>query len=195
MTPKILVLAGSIKAASVNVKLANVAQLVLAQLGADVTRISLIDYPLPLVDEDLKSLEGIPQNAMKLGRLIASHDGVFLASPEYNASIPPLLKNAIDWVSLIKADNSKPFAPWQGRYIALGAASPGKLGGMRSLNHLRSVMMAVGTQIVTEQCSVGGAGSAFDDDGRLTDERTEGMLNKTCKSLVDHCKRHAIHSR
>ena len=127
---------------------------------------------------------------MKLGRMIAAHDGLFIASPEYNASIAPLLKNAIDWVSLIARDGEKPFKAWNGRYIALGSASNGRLGGIRSLNHLRSVMMAVGTQIITEQCSVSDAAAAFDEDGRLTDERTAGILNRTCKSLIDHCKRH-----
>ncbi|MDF1779402.1 MAG: NAD(P)H-dependent oxidoreductase [Rhizobiaceae bacterium] len=190
MTPSILVVAGSTRSGSINGKLADAAQLALAQFGGDVTRISLLDYPLPLVNEDLKKQKGIPENAMKLGRMIAAHDGLFIASPEYNASIAPLLKNAIDWVSLIARDGEKPFKAWNGRYIALGSASNGRLGGIRSLNHLRSVMMAVGTQIITEQCSVSDAAAAFDEDGRLTDERTAGILNRTCKSLIDHCKRH-----
>tara|TARA_R110000751_G_scaffold107645_8_gene204057 strand:- start:149377 stop:149961 length:585 start_codon:yes stop_codon:yes gene_type:complete len=190
MTPSILVVAGSTRSGSINGKLADAAQLTLAQFGGDVTRISLLDYPLPLVNEDLKKQKGIPENAMKLGRMIAAHDGLFIASPEYNASIAPLLKNAIDWVSLIARDGEKPFKAWNGRYIALGSASNGRLGGIRSLNHLRSVMMAVGTQIITEQCSVSDAAAAFDEDGRLTDERTAGILNRTCKSLIDHCKRH-----
>lgn len=190
MTPSILVVAGSTRSGSINGKLADAAQLGLAQFGGDVTRISLLDYPLPLVNEDLKKQKGIPENAMKLGRMIAAHDGLFIASPEYNASIAPLLKNAIDWVSLIARDGEKPFKAWNGRYIALGSASHGRLGGIRSLNHLRSVMMAVGTQIITEQCSVSDAAAAFDEDGRLTDERTAGILNRTCKSLIDHCKRH-----
>ena len=190
MTPSILVVAGSTRSGSINGKLADAAQLTLAQFGGDVTRISLLDYPLPLVNEDLKKQKGIPENAMKLGRMIAAHDGLFIASPEYNASIAPLLKNAIDWVSLIARDGEKPFKAWNGRYIALGSASNGRLGGIRSLNHLRSVMMAVGTQIITKQCSVSDAAAAFDEDGRLTDERTAGILNRTCKSLIDHCKRH-----
>lgn len=192
MTPKILVLPGSIKSKSVNAKLANAAQLKLAHLGADVTRLSLLDYSLPLVNEDLKSDKGIPDNAMKLGRMIAMHEGVFLATPEYNASIPPLLKNAIDWVSLISSDGDALLKPWQDRYVALGAASPGRLGGIRSLSHLRSVLVSVGAQVLSQQVSVGHAKDAFDVDGSLVDERTAGILERTCKSLVDHCKRHGI---
>ncbi|MEX3010887.1 NADPH-dependent FMN reductase [Hoeflea sp. TYP-13] len=190
MTPRILVFAGSVKSTSINAKLANAAQVTLAQLGADVTRISLLDYPLPLVNEDLRAEKGIPENAMQLGRMIADHGGVFIASPEYNSSIPPLLKNTIDWISLISKDGERSLKPWLGRYIALGSASNGKLGGLRGLYHLRSVMMSVGSQIVTEQCSVSGASDAFDEDGRIIDERTDGMLQKACKSLIDHCQRH-----
>ncbi|WP_136657918.1 NAD(P)H-dependent oxidoreductase [Nitratireductor sp. XY-223] len=190
MTPRILVFAGSTKSNSINAKLADAAQLVLAQMGADVTRISLLDYPMPIVNEDLKAREGIPMGAMNLGRLIAENEGLFVVSPEYNASIPPLLKNTIDWVSLISDDGGRRLKPWNGRYVALGAASNGKLSGIRCLYHLRAVMMAVGTQVITEQCAVGGASSAFDEDGRVADERAAGMLEKTCRSLVDHCKRH-----
>lgn len=187
MIPKILVLPGSNRSGAFSAALAASAALELAQQGADVTRISLIDYPLPIVDEDLKTQSGIPDNAMKLGRLIAAHHGVFLCSPEYNASIPPLLKNMIDWVSLISKDGERELKPWSGHYVALGSSSNGKFAGIRGLNHLRTVMINVGTQVVSEQCSVGGAADAFEADGRLKDERTQAMLAKTCKSLILHC--------
>jgi chromate reductase len=187
MTSRVLVIPGSNRTGSFNVALAAAVSVELAQQGADVTRISLTDYPLPLVDEDLKNESGIPENAMKLGRLIAGHDGVFLCCPEYNSSIPPLLKNMIDWVSLISRDGDKPLKPWAGRYIALGSASNGKFAGIRGLYHVRSVMMNVGTQVITEQCSVGGAASAFDESGNLIDERTQAMLAGACRSLITHC--------
>lgn len=187
MTPRILVLPGSNRSGSFNASLAAAASVELAGQGADVSRISLVDYPLPLVDENLKNETGIPENAMKLGRLIAAHDGVFLCCPEYNSSIPPLLKNMIDWVSLITKDGDRRFKPWAGRYVALGSASNGKLGGIRGLYHVRSVMVNVGTQVISEQCAVSGAAEAFDADGRLKDERTNAMLANTCKSLIRHC--------
>ncbi len=192
MTPKILVLPGSIRSASFNIRLADAAQLKLAHLGADVTRLSLLDYPLPIVNEGLKADKGIPDNAMKLGRIIAAHEGVFLASPEYNGSIPPLLKNAIDWVSLISADGGVLLKPWRDRTVALGAASPGRLGGIRCLAHLRAVMVNVGTQVLSQQVSVSQARDAFDADGALIDERANGMLERTCSALVDHCRRHGM---
>jgi len=187
MTPRILVLPGSNRNGSFNAALAATASLELAGQGADVSRISLADYPLPLVDENLKNETGVPENAVKLGRLIAAHSGVFLCCPEYNSSIPPLLKNMIDWVSLITRDGDRAFKPWQGRYVALGSASNGKLGGIRGLYHVRSVMVNVGTQVISEQCAVSGAADAFEADGRLKDERTQAMLASTCKSLIRHC--------
>ncbi|OCW56081.1 NADPH-dependent FMN reductase [Hoeflea olei] len=187
MNPKILVIPGSNRSGSFNVSLAAAVSVELARQGADVTRISLIDYPLPIVDEDLKAASGIPENAMKLGRLIAAQDGVFLCCPEYNSSIPPLLKNMIDWVSLISKDGDRPFRPWAGRFVALGSASDGKLSGIRGLYHVRSVMMNVGTQVISEQCSLGGASKGFDEDGRIRDERTQSMLEKTCAALISHC--------
>ncbi len=187
MNPRILVFPGSIRTGSFNASLAAAAALELAVQGADVTRISLADYPLPIVDEDLKNHSGIPENAMKLGRLVAAHDGVFLCSPEYNSSIPPLLKNAIDWVSLISHDAERPFKPWADRTVALGSASNGKFAGIRGLYHLRSVMMNVGTQVISEQCSIGGAANGFDEEGRIKDEATAAMLQKTCGSLIAHC--------
>jgi len=187
MTPRILVLPGSNRSGSFNASLAAAASVELARQGADVTRISLVDYPLPIVDEDLKNQSGVPENAMKLGRLIAAHQGVFLCCPEYNSSIPPLLKNMIDWVSLISRDGDRPFKPWAGRYVALGSASNGKFAGIRGLYHVRSVMANVGTQVISEQCSVSGAADAFEADGRLKDERTGAMLVSTCKSLIAHC--------
>tara|TARA_R110002020_G_scaffold255539_1_gene469297 strand:- start:689 stop:1270 length:582 start_codon:yes stop_codon:yes gene_type:complete len=187
MNPKILVIPGSNRSGSFNASLAAAASVELARQGADVSRISLIDYPLPIVDADLKARSGIPDNAMKLGRLIAAQDGVFLCCPEYNSSIPPLLKNMIDWVSLISKDGDRPFKPWAGRFVALGSASDGKFAGIRGLYHVRSVMMNVGTQVISEQCSVGLAADAFDEDGRLKDERTQTMLVNACKSLLTHC--------
>ena len=187
MIPKILVIPGSNRTGSFNVSLAAAAAVELARQGADVTRVSLIDYPLPLVDEDLKNRSGVPDNAVRLGRLIAAQDGVFLCCPEYNSSIPPLLKNMIDWVSLVSRDGDRPLKPWSGRYIALGSASNGRFAGIRGLYHVRSVMMNVGAQVISEQCSVGGAADAFDEDGRLKDERTAMMLSGACKSLIAHC--------
>ena len=156
--------------------------MLLADMGAETTMISLADYPLPIVDEDLKNDKGVPENALKLARLFAAHDGLFIAAPEYNSSIPPLLKNVLDWVSLVPGD----VKPYAGLMVALGAASNGALGGIRGLYHVRSVLMNVGAHIVTDQAGISGAASAFGEDGLPSNERQRAMLEKTCRSLLEH---------
>lgn len=182
MPAKILLVSGSVRTGSFNVALAQAASKMLAEMGAETTMISLGDYPLPLMDEDLKIEKGIPENALKLARQFAAHDGLFIASPEYNSSIAPLLKNALDWVSVAPKD----IKAYSGLTVALGAATNGALGGIRGLYHLRSVLMNVGAQIVTEQAAVGRAATAFGDDGLPTEERPHKMLQDTCRSLMEH---------
>lgn len=180
---RILVIPGSNRSGSFNVKLAAVAAKELALLGAEVTRISLIDYPLPVYDEDLKSNDGVHKNALKLAEMISVHDGIFIASPEYNSSISPLMKNTVDWISIIRKQDDKPWVPLKGKVVGLGAASPGNLGGVRGLNHLRDVLVSVGCQVISEQTLVPAAGKAFADDGALIAERATKSLSNTCRSL------------
>src|SRR5947199_57062 len=123
MLPKILVFAGSIRTGSHNARLAALATKELMLAGADVTRISLGDYPMPLYDGDLEAHSGPPGNAVKLKSLMAAHQGVFIASPEYNASVTPLLKNAIDWVSRVRERGELPLAVYKNRVFAIGGAS------------------------------------------------------------------------
>src|SRR6266436_7788759 len=99
---KILVIPGSLRTGSLNARLAAVAAYELAQADAEVTRISLGDFPLPIYDGDLQAQSGVPKHAVNLKRMIGAHHGVLIVSPEYNASVPPLLKNAIDWVSRVQ---------------------------------------------------------------------------------------------
>src|SRR5689334_19059507 len=100
--PKILVLAGSIRTGSYNGRLAALAARMLTRADAEVTALSLTDFPLPLYDGDLEARTGPPENAAKLSRLFCAHHGVFMTSPEYNASLTPLLKNTIDWISRVR---------------------------------------------------------------------------------------------
>src|SRR5687768_10636828 len=115
--PKILVFAGSIRSGAFSGRLAAVAAKELALLDAAVTLISLAEYPLPIYDADLETSKGVPENALKLARLIAAQSGVFIATPEYNHSLPPLLKNAIDWVSRPKTGAGLSL---RGRIYAIG---------------------------------------------------------------------------
>jgi NAD(P)H-dependent FMN reductase len=187
--PKILVVPGSLRGGSHNVRLAALASKELVQAEADVTRISLVDYPLPLFDADLANEKGPPANAVTLKRLVSAHRGVFIASPEYNASITPLLKNAIDWISTVREGDEPQLAAFQNRVFALGAASPGRSGGLQSLIALRQVL-AVGCRalVIPEQVSIPNAATAFDEMDQLTDTRAATQLKLVARRLVDYAR-------
>lgn len=187
MTPKILVFAGSNRPGSHSKTLAQAAVKTLALMEAEVTVIGLADYPLPVIDEDMDTQRGIPENAVRLARMFAARDGMFVACPEYNASIAPLLKNAIDWVSMVRSDGTRPVRPFEGIAVALGSASDDQFGGIRCLGHLREVLVAVGAQVVSRQCVIPFAGEAFGEDGMLSADRESAMLEKTCRELIDYC--------
>jgi chromate reductase, NAD(P)H dehydrogenase (quinone) len=185
MSVRILVLNGSNRSGSFSGKLADAAMREILRQEGEVTRIALIDYPLPLMDEDLEREKGIPENALKLARLIASHDGLYIATPEYNGSIPPLLKNVIDWVSRVSRDGDRPLKPYASKVAALGSSSTGTFAGIRAIAHLRAILAHVGIQVVSEQCSVPNAQNAFDDAGFLKDDRTQQNIEKSARSLLE----------
>jgi NAD(P)H-dependent FMN reductase len=185
-TPRILVFAGSIRSGSFNARLAALAARELAGAEAEVTLISLADYPMPLYDGNVEAASGPPDNAVKLKRAMCAHNGVFIASPEYNASISPLLKNTLDWVSRVRDPKEPPLAAFKNRVFALGAASNGTYGGLRSLMALRHVLeLGCGALVIPEQVAVREAASAFDDMDRLKDERTAGVLANVVQRLVE----------
>lgn len=182
---RILVLSGSIRTGSFNSKLAAAAATELGRLDADVSLISLADYPMPIYDGDLEAESGQPENALKLKRLFCANEGIFIASPEYNAGVTPLLKNAIDWVSRVREQGEEPLAAYHGRVFAVGSASPGGFGGMRAQIAVRqSLSLGCGALVIPETCSVPAAHQAFDESGNLKDERARGALSACCKSLV-----------
>jgi chromate reductase len=187
--PKILVIPGSLRAKSYNVRLAALATKELMLADADATRISLLDYPLPIYDADTAETAGPPPNAVKLKQLMSVHQGVFIASPEYNASITPLIKNTIDWVSAVRERGEAPLAAYQNRVFALGGASPGRSGATHSLLALRQVL-AVGCRalVIAEQVTVPNAEQAFDDMDELKDARAAGQLKLVIRKLVDTAK-------
>ena len=184
--PKILVFAGSIRSASYNARLAALAAKELALIGADVSRISLEDYPLPLYDGNLEARSGPPDNALKLKRMMGTHQGVFIASPEYNASIAPLLKNTIDWISRVRERGEAPLAVFKNRVFALGGASDGAYGAMRSLLALRQVLeLGCGALVIPEQIAVVRASEAFDEMDNLKEERAANALKRVLQRLTD----------
>jgi NAD(P)H-dependent FMN reductase len=187
--PKILVIPGSLRSGSHNVRLAALATKELVLAEAEVTRISLADFPLPIYDADVSQAEGPPPNAVKLKRLVCAHRGVFIASPEYNASITPLIKNAIDWISTVREGGEPQLVAYQDRVFALGAASPGRSGGMQSLIALRQVL-AVGCRalVIPEQITIPNAATAFDEMDQLTDARAAAQLKTVTRRLVDYAR-------
>jgi chromate reductase, NAD(P)H dehydrogenase (quinone) len=185
-TPQVLVLAGSIRTGSFNARLAAIAAKEIARAEAEVTRISLLDFPMPLYDGDVEARAGPPANAIKLKRMFCAHQGVFIASPEYNASLTPLLKNTIDWISRVRENKEPPLSAYRNRVFALGAASNGSYGGMRSLMALRqSLELGCGALVIPEQISVREASHAFDENDELKDERSAGLLRALARRLVE----------
>jgi chromate reductase len=185
-SPKILVLAGSLRAKSHNVRLAALASKELALADADVTRISLLDYPLPIYDADLAEKSGPPLNALRLKQLMSAHQGVFIASPEYNASVTPLLKNTIDWISRVRSRDEAPLAVFKGRAFAIGGASNSPYGALRSLMALRQVLeLGCGALVIPDQITVFQAGEAFDEMDNLKDDRAAATLKRVAQRLIE----------
>jgi NAD(P)H-dependent FMN reductase len=184
--PKILVLCGSLRARSFNARLAALATKEITLADADVTRISLEDYPLPLYDADLADKSGPPQHAVNLKRLMSEQQGVLIVSPEYNASITPLIKNTIDWISVVRERGEPPLMAYQNRVFALAGASPRSTGAVHALLALRQIL-AVGCRalVLAEQLSVPNADEAFDEGGELRDPRLAAQLKLLARKLVD----------
>jgi chromate reductase, NAD(P)H dehydrogenase (quinone) len=186
LAPKILVMAGSLRAGSSNARLAALAVKELALADADVSRISFADYPLPIFDADLMSEDGMPKAALELRAMITAHQGIFIASPEYSASVSPLVKNAIDWVSRARDKSEPSYVAYKNRVFALGAASPSSAGGVRGLIALRQILeLGCGALVLPEQITVGRAGQAFDDMDNLKDEAVAATLKTVVRRLIE----------
>lgn len=185
IVPKILVFAGSIRTGAYSGKTADCAQKELALQGADVTRISLADYPLPIMDQDLEKEHGVPENAVALARLFVAHDAILIATPEYNGSIPPLLKNTIDWVSRVHSDGGKPLHPYADKIVALCSSSNGHFAGIRCINHLRAVLSHIQMDVISPQVSVPDGSEAFDENGEFREERLRKGMEKLCRALIE----------
>jgi NAD(P)H-dependent FMN reductase len=184
--PKILVMSGSTRTGSHNSRLAALAAKELTLADAEVTRISLQDFPLPLYDADLDSRTGQPANAVKLKHMITAHHGVFITSPEYSASVTPLLKNAIDWVSRVRERGDPTYAAYKNRVFAIAAASTGRSGGLRSLMALRQILeLGCGALVIPDQVSIPMADQAFDERDNIVDVGTANLLRAELARLVD----------
>ncbi|UGA43087.1 NAD(P)H-dependent oxidoreductase [Bradyrhizobium quebecense] len=186
---KILVIPGSLRSGSLNAKLAAVLAQELAQSGADVTRISLGDFPLPIYDGDLQAKSGVPQHAVNLKRMIGAHHGVLIVTPEYNSSVPALVKNTIDWVSRVQDPHETRGQVFHGRAFAIAAASGNRLGGTRALAALRLILTACYATVIPNQLALSFAEQAYDDMDRLKHQADIDTMRALVRQLIDHSQR------
>ena len=184
-SPKILAFAGSAREGSYNAQLVRTAARAAEAAGAETTVADLREFPMPIFNEDEEKAQGLPDGAVRFRALMKSHDAFLIASPEYNSSISPLLKNVIDWGSRGRAEGEPPLAAYRGKVAALFAASPGKLGGLRGLVHVCSILQNIGVTVIPQQLAVSEAHRAFGDDGKLQDSGMQSRLESIAGDLVD----------
>jgi chromate reductase, NAD(P)H dehydrogenase (quinone) len=182
---KILVIPGSLRSGSLNARLAAAAAYEFAQAGVEVTRISLGDFPLPIYDGDLQTKSGVPKNAINLKRMIGAHHGVLIVTPEYNASVPPLVKNTIDWVTRVQDAQETRGQVFRERAFAIAAASESRLGGTRSLAALRLILAACQATVIPNQLALSFASEGFDDMDRLKHPADVEALGALVRQLID----------
>lgn len=175
-SPRILAFGGSLRAASFNHKLVTIAARGARGAGVPVTLIRLKDFPMPIFDQDIEDAQGMPENAAKLKALFAEHDGLLIASPEYNSGITGALKNAIDWVSRATSEDEPPLVAFRGKTAGLVACSPGRYGGSRSLAQLRPLLGNIGVSVLEDQVTVPKVHEKMDDDGELTDPALQAAV-------------------
>jgi len=181
--PKILAFAGTTRTDALNKKLIRVAAAAAREAGGDVTLIDLRDLPLPLYDGDLETKMGIPPNGMKLKELMFTHRGLLISTGEYNSSITGVLKNAIDWASRSSPGEAE-LACFKDKVAGLVSASPGMLGGLRALFHVRQILGNIGVLVIPEQLALGRAHEAFEADGSLKDPKRAASVSKVAHALV-----------
>ena len=184
MTPKILAFAGSSRDGSHNAKLLEIAVGGARAAGAEVTVVNLRELRLPLFDEDLERIEGLPEGARELKDRMLAHQGFLIACPEYNSSITPALKNAIDWASRPVAGEA-PLACFVGKVAAIMSASPGGLGGLRGLVHVRAILSNIKVFVIPDQLAVGEAQHAFRPDGGLRNKDQQKVVEALGAKVAD----------
>ncbi len=190
--PRILAFGGSLRRHSFNQKLAHIAADGARQAGAHVTVIALSEFEIPVFSEDFEAERGMPEDVKKLKSLFRDHDGFIIASPEYNSSVSGALKNAIDWVSRSETEDEPALAAFAGKSAVICSASPGGLGGLRGLTHLRDILGNLGITMLPDQVAVPSAHSALNDDGSLADPKQASKVRALGATLAGHLKKHLV---
>lgn len=181
--PKILVFAGTTRTEALNKKLARVAATAAEKAGAAVTFMDLRDLAMPLYDGDLEAGSGLPVGAQKFKALLLRHDGLLISTGEYNSSITGVLKNAIDWASRTESGEGS-LACFKGKIAGLMSASPGALGGLRALVHVRAILGSIGVLVLPDQFTLGKANEAFTAKGTLKDGKAQTAVEGIATELV-----------
>jgi NAD(P)H-dependent FMN reductase len=186
---KILVIPGSLRTGSLNARLAAVIAHELASSGTEVTRISLSDFPLPIFDGDLQAKSGVPKHAVNLKRMMSAHHGVLIVTPEYNSSVPALVKNTIDWISRVQDPHETRGQVFRDRVFAIASASGNRLGGTRALAALRLILTACHASVVPNQLALSFADQAYDEMDHLKHPADIEALQALVRQLIDHSQR------
>jgi NAD(P)H-dependent FMN reductase len=182
---RLLFFAGSAREASFNKKLALLGHHIAEANGIEAVFVDLKDYPMPIYNGDLEAAEGPPERASAFKALLGEYQGVFIASPEYNSSVTPLLKNTLDWVTRVRAKGETGLEVFKSRVFAISGASPGYYGGIRSLLNLRQILaVGIGALVIPEQIALPRAMDAFEADGSLKDRNQQEMLKGVVEALA-----------
>jgi chromate reductase, NAD(P)H dehydrogenase (quinone) len=190
---RLLFFAGSTREGSYNKRLARLAQHIAVANGIEGVFVDLKDYPLPLYNADLEAEQGPPAAAREFKALLGEYQGVFIASPEYNSSVTPLLKNTIDWVSRVRAKGETGLEVYQSRVFAISGASPGYYGAMRSLLTLRQILaVGIGASVLPQQLALPRANDAFAEDGSLKDKMQQDLLKGVVEALARAARKFAL---
>jgi chromate reductase, NAD(P)H dehydrogenase (quinone) len=182
---RLLFFAGSTREGSYNKRLARLAQHIAQANGVEGVFVDLRDYAMPLYSGDLEAEQGPPVAAREFKALLGEYQGIFVASPEYNSSITPLLKNTLDWVTRVRGKGESGLEVYKSRVFAISGASPGYYGAMRSLLHLRQILeVGIGATVIPQQMALPRAGNAFADDGSLKDKPQQSLLKDVVEALA-----------
>jgi len=183
--PKILAFAGSLRKYSYNKRVLKIAIEGAKRKGAEVTLLDLNDYPLPLYNADLQEEMGFPENASKLQRILLEHQGLLIASPEYNGSLPAVLKNMLDWTSRANGE-LKIGDCYKGKWAAIMTASPGSFGGIRCLGHLRDILSIMLVHVLPLEIAVARVDTLFEgDSNQMKDESMRLLIENLGESLAE----------
>ncbi|REE61891.1 NAD(P)H-dependent FMN reductase [Streptomyces sp. 3212.3] len=175
---RVLVFGGALRADSANARLAALVARLISATSAAVDLASMRDFDMPLYDGDMEAAEGLPPGALALRDRLERSDAFVIASPEYNASVPGVLKNAIDWVSRVRPQ------PFKTKHAMLVSASPSLVGGNRGLWALRVPLEHLGTRVYPDMFSVADSYQAFAEDGALADSGLQQRLTETVAGFL-----------